>query len=207
MHQNSYKLSFVPGGPPLTIHISQYDVGTRTFHFTLYTDPGTVTIFSGASATLEATKPDGKAVIQKCEYNSDGTIDYTVQEQLAAKPGNVWSKIVLRDGVNSISSNAIIWVVDKAGVTDDAIISDSDITGMQFYFDQLTTLVSNPVPVETAAMMTDKQQLYVYEGSETGYINGNWYYYNGSAWVSGGRYGNSIAITYNSSKESISFNY
>ena len=41
--------------------------------------------------------------------------------------------------------------------------------------------------------MIDTDKIYVYTGSETGYINGNWYYWNGSSWTSGGVY-NSVAI-------------
>ena len=41
--------------------------------------------------------------------------------------------------------------------------------------------------------MTDTTKIYVYTGSETGYTNGDWYYYNGSAWVSGGVY-NAVAF-------------
>ena len=42
--------------------------------------------------------------------------------------------------------------------------------------------------------MTDTSLIYVYTGSESGYTNGNWYYHNGSSWVSGGVY-NSTAFT------------
>lgn len=45
-----------------------------------------------------------------------------------------------------------------------------------------------PFTAATAADMTDTSKIYVYVGSETGYVNGNWYYYNGTAWVSGGVY-------------------
>lgn len=41
--------------------------------------------------------------------------------------------------------------------------------------------------------MTDKTRVYVYQGSEPGYTSGNWYYWNGSAWTSGGTY-NSAAV-------------
>lgn len=40
----------------------------------------------------------------------------------------------------------------------------------------------------TAADMTDTTRIYVYTGSESGYTAGNWYYYDGSAWISGGQY-------------------
>lgn len=42
------------------------------------------------------------------------------------------------------------------------------------------------------ADMTDTTKIYVYTGSESGYTVGNWYYYDGTAWVSGGRYTDSV---------------
>lgn len=50
-----------------------------------------------------------------------------------------------------------------------------------------------PFTAATAADMTDTSKIYVYVGNETGYTNGNWYYNNGTAWVSGGVY-NSTAF-------------
>lgn len=50
------------------------------------------------------------------------------------------------------------------------------------------TDVGTPLVANTAAGMTDTTKIYVYTGSETGYTAGNWYYYNGSAWASGGVY-------------------
>lgn len=48
--------------------------------------------------------------------------------------------------------------------------------------------VGGPNVASTVSAMTDASKVYVYTGSETGYTAGNWYYYNGSAWVSGGVY-------------------
>ena len=53
--------------------------------------------------------------------------------------------------------------------------------------------IGSPLVAATAADMTDTTKVYVYTGSETGYTAGNWYYYNGSAWTSGGIY-NSGAV-------------
>ena len=55
------------------------------------------------------------------------------------------------------------------------------------------TLFSSPLVASTAADMTDTEKVYVYVGSESGYTNGNWYYYDGSAWTSGGVY-NAVAV-------------
>lgn len=45
----------------------------------------------------------------------------------------------------------------------------------------------------TVAEMTDESKVYVYTGSETGYTAGNWYYWDGTAWTSGGVY-NAVQI-------------
>lgn len=54
-------------------------------------------------------------------------------------------------------------------------------------------MFSSPLVASTVAGMTDEEKVYVYVGSETGYTNGNWYYYDGSDWVSGGVY-NAVAV-------------
>lgn len=46
----------------------------------------------------------------------------------------------------------------------------------------------SPLTAQTAEEMTDENRVYVYVGAESGYTSGNWYYYDGSAWVSGGVY-------------------
>lgn len=61
----------------------------------------------------------------------------------------------------------------------DAIIESIKILGYA---------VGGPNVASTVSAMTDTSKVYVYTGSETGYTAGNWYYYNGSAWVSGGVY-------------------
>lgn len=48
--------------------------------------------------------------------------------------------------------------------------------------------VASPLVASLAAQMTDTTRVYVYTGAEGGYIAGNWYYHNGTAWVSGGVY-------------------
>jgi len=53
----------------------------------------------------------------------------------------------------------------------------------------------SPTPVATVAEMTDESAVYLYTGSETGYTAGNWYFWNGSAWTSGGVYGGAVTDT------------
>lgn len=53
----------------------------------------------------------------------------------------------------------------------------------------------SPTPVSTVAEMTDESAVYLYTGSETGYTAGDWYYYDGTAWTSGGTYGGAVTDT------------
>lgn len=55
------------------------------------------------------------------------------------------------------------------------------------------TDVGSPLVANTAADMTDTNKVYVYAGNESGYVNGDWYYYDGTEWQDGGTY-NSAGI-------------
>ena len=59
--------------------------------------------------------------------------------------------------------------------------------------EQAASFVGAPLVADTVSAMTDNTRIYVYVGSQTGYTAGNWYYWNGSAWTSGGVY-NSVAV-------------
>jgi len=52
-----------------------------------------------------------------------------------------------------------------------------------------------PTAVLTAAEMTDHEKIYVYAGTESGYVAGDWYYWNGSAWADGGVYNATALVT------------
>lgn len=52
----------------------------------------------------------------------------------------------------------------------------------------LQALAGAPLVANTVSAMVDTTKVYVYTGSESGYTSGNWYYYSGSAWTSGGVY-------------------
>lgn len=58
----------------------------------------------------------------------------------------------------------------------------------------LQSAVGSPLVASTKAGMTNTSRIYVYTGSESGMTNGNWYYYNGTDWISGGVY-NAAAVS------------
>lgn len=58
-----------------------------------------------------------------------------------------------------------------------------------------TLFPGTPTAAATVADMTDHGKTYVYVGSETGYTAGDWYYWDGSAWTSGGPFQATSIIT------------
>ena len=51
---------------------------------------------------------------------------------------------------------------------------------------EVNNKIGSPLTASTISEMTNQNKIYVYTGSEDGYTLGNWYYYDGSAWTSGG---------------------
>ena len=111
----------------------------------------------------------------------------------------LWAKgdIVTSEKLNKIEQG----IVDKVDKVNGKTLSTNDYTnedkaklnGLESQINHLESLVGSPLVASTAAEMTDEDKIYVYTGSETGYQNGNWYYYNGTTWTSGGVY-NSVAF-------------
>ena len=67
------------------------------------------------------------------------------------------------------------------------------------YANTILTAIQNqygyPFVASTVSAMTDVSKIYVYTGTETGYTAGNWYYNDGTDWVSGGVFNSDEATT------------
>ncbi|MRM77562.1 DUF2479 domain-containing protein [Lactococcus lactis subsp. cremoris] len=71
--------------------------------------------------------------------------------------------------------------------------TNSRVTSNTFNISSNTSKINSlssgaPIAVSLVSKMTDKTKNYVYTGREAGYTTGNWYFWTGSAWASGGVY-------------------
>lgn len=89
---------------------------------------------------------------------------------------------------------------EKLNKIEQAIVADNTAiegkVGRDEFDTEIATLeskVGSPLIASTVSEMTETDRVYVYTGSETGYTSGNWYYYDGATWTSGGVY-NAVAI-------------
>lgn len=181
------------------LQLSQNENG-RQIRFTI----GGVTIPAGSVATISGTKPDGVVYSNTGTIEGADTVIFDEDVQMTAVFGTWYAKIKITNAGNTIASARVRFIIDKDPVDAGAIPSESQLDGLVAEAEEYAEAAGDaaeraaitygsPLTASTAAAMTDVNRVYVYTGSESGYTYGNWYYYNGSAWVSGGVY-NSAAV-------------
>lgn len=181
------------------LQLSQNENG-RQIRFTI----GGVTIPAGSVATISGTKPDGVVYSNTGTIEGADTVIFDEDVQMTAVFGTWYAKIRITNAGNTIASARVRFIIDKDPVDAGAIPSESQLNGLvaeaeeyagaaEDAAERAAITYGSPLTAATAAAMTDVNRVYVYTGSESGYTYGNWYYYNGSAWVSGGVY-NSAAV-------------
>lgn len=181
------------------LQLSQNENG-RQIRFTI----GGVTIPAGSTATISGTKPDGVVYSNTGTIEGSDTVIFDEDVQMTAVFGTWYAKIRITNAGNTIASARVRFIIDKDPVDAGAIPSESQLNGLvaeaeeyagaaEDAAERAAITYGSPLTAATASAMTDINRVYVYTGSESGYTYGNWYYYNGSAWVSGGVY-NSAAV-------------
>lgn len=187
-------VNIAPVGIPTYVRLSQNENGRR-----LYFAVTGGEIPSGSTATMSGTKPDG-VVYSKTGSISGNTVTFNEDIQLTAVAGEWPAKIVIVNGGQTVMTARIRFVIDADTVAAGAVPSDSQLEGLvaqaAAYAEAAKdgAFYGSPLVASTVAEMTDQTRVYVYTGSESGYTSGNWYYWNGSAWTSGGVY-NATAVS------------
>lgn len=174
---------------PLVINVNQYDQGEQWL-FTLYNQDGTQYVPS--SGAIVGIKSDNLGIINSGTVDSQGRVVINETQQMTAAVGKAVFELVIDDGTHG-TANFVVLVEEKPG--NNADLSETDISMIEEAIEAASTIkpYGSPLVASTVAGMTDHEKVYVYVGSETGYTSGNWYYWDGSAWTSGGVY-NSVAV-------------
>ena len=128
---------------------------------------------------------------------SGGVITCAVPNALLTESYPIYAYVQITEDGETKTVETIKIPVTAAKEPDDYVFYDNipvvTYSSLETEIDRLRAAVGSPLVAATAAEMTDYDKVYVYVGSETGYTFGNWYYYDGSAWTSGGVY-NSTAF-------------
>ena len=112
-----------------------------------------------------------------------------ISEAVVDNDAETWAETV-DETARAIAAQLSLSAQEIEAIKDDAEAAAAAAEESETY---ARTFTGAPLVAATAAAMEDEDRIYVYTGSEDGYTAGNWYYYDGSAWVSGGVY-NSTAF-------------
>lgn len=91
------------------------------------------------------------------------------------------------------TTNYLTLTIDENILVSDASSTDISESLYEQLVDMVRSVSNGTTVVDAQNKMIDKNKIYVYIGSETGMTNGNWYYWNGSVWTSGGIW-NAVAV-------------
>lgn len=115
---------------------------------------------------------------------------FVLDVEAAALPSDVVvSSNDFQTFVDYVQAANLYWQYSKSyAVGNTGIRSGENTDNSQYYAHLARMYKGSPLTAATASAMTDRTRVYVYTGSEGGYNNGHWYYYNDSVWADGGVY-------------------
>ena len=167
---------------------------------------------------MRTIKPNDEVINIKATQREPGSIfEFDLTEDFKDIPGTYICELMISTIVNGrqelITSDLFTYevkrsilskinqIIEHEDTTVEKLLNDLDATKAELSSrikdieneKADKSMIGSPHVAKTYSEMTDTSKIYVYTGSGEGYINGNWYYYNGTSWESGGVY-NSQAI-------------
>lgn len=202
-----YKLDIAPRGGWVIVYASKHDDGAREIEFEITNQGRAFSIPALINVSVQGIKSNGSYFSHSCSYSgnivtmalADDMTDIIGKSICVLKFTNssqqklATAKFVLNVDTDS-SSEGIIIDTDAEEIFNQMLNEiRAQAASVSADIAELQSMVGSPLVASTASGMTNHNKIYVYTGSESGYTNGNWYYWNGSAWTSGGVY-NAVAI-------------
>lgn len=135
MITQTYDLNLIPGGAPLRVPVSQYDAGSRDIIFNLYSGSAAFSVPTGATVTVDGTKPDGHGFSYPAAA-SGNTVTVTVTAQMTAVPGNAECQLTVMQSGQALGSANFLLTVERAALPDTADLSETEIRSIETWKNQ-----------------------------------------------------------------------
>lgn len=127
MYTQETNLNVIPSGVRPVIHCSQYDNNLSAIRFKLYKDNAEFTIPSGAAVIINGYKPDNTGFSYAASAISGNVATIDMTQQMTAIAGDVLCELRVRTENQIIGTLNFILRVEPAPLTDDTILSETDI--------------------------------------------------------------------------------
>ena len=125
MTTQSFNLDIIPQGVAPQVYVSQYDKG-QTWLISLFVDNLPFNIPSGASVTIQGSKPDSTGFQYACTF-SGNVVTATEEQQMTVIAGKIPCEIVVALSGAKIASLNFCLNVEPAALRDDTQISETDL--------------------------------------------------------------------------------
>ena len=149
MIEQTYFLDMIPGeSAPPVVHVSQFDVNSRTLTFNLMKGGVAYEPDVGMTVTLDGTKPDNTAFSYPMTVDGS-SVSIALQPQMTVLSGHVRCEVTVSNASGQIGSANFILAVEESAI-DTGAISDTDIP----IFEDLKNQAQQAAAEATAAAQT-----------------------------------------------------
>ena len=149
MIEQTYYLDMIPGeSAPPVVHVSQFDVNSRTLTFNLMKGGVAYEPDIGMTVTLDGTKPDNTAFSYPMTVDGS-SVSIALQTQMTVVAGHVRCEVTVSNASGQIGSANFILAVEESAI-DTGAISDTDIP----IFEDLKNQAQQAAAEATAAAAT-----------------------------------------------------
>lgn len=125
MTTQSFNLDLIPQGVNPLVYVSQYDKG-QTWLINLFVNNLPFNIPSGATVTVQGTKPDSTGFQYACTF-SGNVVTVTEEQQMTVLAGKVPCEIVVALSGAKIASLNFCLAVEPSALSDETIISETQL--------------------------------------------------------------------------------
>lgn len=144
----------------IMIQASQYDVDSRELIIHVTNDGEFFAVPQNYQASIEYKKSDNTVGVVDCEILSDGTLSFTITEQMTAVAGHCKCDLMIVSNKNAINTSAFIINVKESVITGDEIKSKDDFTSLT------RTVIKAKSAITTMAQMQENFSDYIEESTE-----------------------------------------
>ena len=149
MIEQTYFLDMIPGESAApVVHVSQFDVNSRTLTFNLMKGGVAYEPDVGMTVTLDGTKPDNTAFSYPMTVDGS-SVSIALQPQMTVLSGHVRCEVTVSSASGQIGSANFILAVEESAI-DTGAISDTDIP----IFEDLKNQAQQAAAEATAAAQT-----------------------------------------------------
>lgn len=127
MTTQTIDLNLIPGAVLPVVNVSQYDKQARALIFNLFSGEEPFSVPASSSVLINGRKPDKNVFSYPVASYSGPSVVVDVTQQMTAVPGGVVCELRITNGQDEIGSCNFILYVESAPLSDDSVLSDTDI--------------------------------------------------------------------------------